>query len=77
MMSLLVEKALQKDLGRNFTARRALEELRACHLNKYTVNEENFYTITELDESQRKILKVLNLPHLADDDYLLERIRTH
>jgi transposase len=76
MLSLLLEKALQKQLGGNWTPRRALEELRSCHLNKYVINEKSYYTITELDESQKKILKTLELTHLADDEYLLERIRS-
>jgi hypothetical protein len=72
----LLEKSLQKHLGGNWTPRRALEELRSCHLNKYVINEKSYYTITELDESQKKILKTLELTHLADDEYLLERIRS-
>lgn len=75
MISLLLEKSLQKKLREGWTARRALEELRSCHLNKYVVNEESFYTITELNEPQQRILKALELVHLADDDYILERIR--
>jgi transposase len=75
MLSLLLEKSLQKQLRGSWTSRRALEELRSCHLNKYVVNEESFYTTTEWNESQQKILQALNLTHLADDDYILERIR--
>ena len=69
-----VKRILQKKLGGKFTVDEALESLHTCHLNKYKAGSETLYTITETDEKQRAILKTLNLLHLADDDYFLERI---
>jgi hypothetical protein len=46
-----------------------------CKLNRYRSERgPSVYTITELDNAQRAILRKLRLPHLADDDYLGGRI---
>ncbi len=74
MLSLLIERLLEKKLAGKFSARQAMEMLHACHLNKYIVGDESLYTITELNTQQQAILKQLHMTHLSNDDYLLERI---
>ena len=74
MLSLLIERVLEKRLAGVCSARRALEVLHTCHLNKYVVGSESLYTITEPTPQQMQILKQLRMTHLCDDDYLRERI---
>ena len=74
MLSLLIERLLEKRLAGVCSARRALEVLHTCHLNKYVVGSESLYTITEPTPQQMQILKQLRMTHLCDDDYLRERI---
>lgn len=74
MLSLMIERFFRKNLAETSSVKAALEVLHTCHLNKYILNGESFYTITELAESQQKILKKLNALYLGDDDHLLERI---
>lgn len=74
MLSLLLERLLQKKLAGKFSVAEALETLHPCHLNKYKSDDESLYTITETDSKQNKILSQLNMTYLADDDYLLERM---
>lgn len=72
MLSLLLERLLKRKLAAS--VREALEILHTCHLNRYVGETQNLYTITETDSDQQRILKKLGMTHLADDDYLLERI---
>ncbi len=76
MISLLLERLFKKRLGEIRSTQEALETLHTCHLNRFDVNKTALYTITELDADQQRILKKLGLSHLADDDYLLERIQS-
>jgi len=73
MLSLLLERLLKKRLDSVSSTQEALETLHPCHLNRYEIDKNALYTITDLDTDQQRILKKLGLSHLADDDYLLER----
>lgn len=76
MLALLLERMLRRKLaGHAGSAEAAIETLAPCHLNLYAgEHEPAAYTITEPDQDQRAILRVLRLRHLADDDYLAEKI---
>jgi len=74
MLALLLERLLKRKLADTWSFREALEMLHTCHLNRYVADSQSLYTITETDSDQQRILKKLGIPHLADDDYLLERI---
>lgn len=74
MISLLLERLLEKKLGRTYSARRAMEILHTCHLNKFESEGESLYAITELNRDQHAILKQTQMTKLSDDDYLLGRI---
>ena len=75
MLALLIERSLTDKLGGHLTAQRAIEELSSCHLNRYaTQGEIAAYDVTELNDNQRDILRMLRLQRLADDEEVLERI---
>ncbi len=74
MLSLLLERTLRKKLGPKMTAESALEILKTCHLNRYTYNDDSFYSVTETDQLQQGLLDLLGLASLANDDVVRERI---
>jgi transposase len=74
MLSLLLERLLEKSLNHEHTAKTVLDQLNTCHLNKYEVSNKSLYTITKVDKDQASILKSLKLTKLGDDAYLNERI---
>lgn len=76
MLALLLERALRRRLSATaFTPEAAIEELATCHLNLFAGEHARpVYTITHANADQRAILGALRLQHLADDDYLAEKI---
>ncbi|MBK7960084.1 MAG: hypothetical protein IPK04_01950 [Bdellovibrionales bacterium] len=74
MLSLLLERLLKRHLGEKYSAPEALSLLHSCHLNKYKAGHESLYTITETNLEQSRILKLLKMSYLTDDDFLLERL---
>jgi transposase len=74
MLSLLLERLLKRHLGEKYSAHEALSLLHSCHLNKYKAGHESLYTITETNLEQSRILKLLKMSYLTDDDFLLERL---
>lgn len=75
MLALLLERTLRKRLKEASTSEHALEILATCHLNQYAGRSgDHAYTATQPDAEQAKILRVLRLQHLADDQELADRI---
>ena len=75
MLSLLLERYLKQKIEKlKMTPQSVLSQLSHCYLNRYKVSDDQIYITTELDQTQRKILKQLNLEYLADDDYIREKI---
>lgn len=77
MLSLFLERALDKKLDGTMSAARAIEILKTCHLNRYIMNESSAYVVTEPDDEQLKILDKLNLRNLVNDDFVREKIINH
>lgn len=74
MLSLLLERTLRKRLAKLGTAQWALEELKACHLNRYETGDQNFYTTTKTNDEQHKIITHLKMTQLVDDALIAEKI---
>jgi hypothetical protein len=77
MLALLLERTLRRALQPLAkTAEAALDSLAECRLNFYAAQSgPGAYCVTQPDAEQRAILKALKMPHLADDDDLLDKIR--
>lgn len=74
MLSLLLERLLKRQLKGKYSAPEALFHLHSCHLNKYKAGDESLYAITEANTEQSRILNLLKMSHLVDDNFLLERL---
>lgn len=75
MLALLLERTLRRRLKGTHTACAALEILSSCRLNQYQASgKSSVYITTQLTPEQRKVLRKLRLPHLADDEVLAECI---
>lgn len=79
MLALLLERTLHNMLANAkpaISSATALELLEPCRLNRFAGRngESPAYLLTETDEQQRRILSALNLRHLADDAFAIERL---
>ena len=74
VLALALERHLQKKLGTNSSVDAALDTLRTCRLNRYANDAASFYVSTETDLPQRKLLKMLALEPLANDDFIRETL---
>jgi hypothetical protein len=77
MLALLLERSLERKLRNTSSAAAALELLSSCHLNRYSANERgsaSAYSLTEVDQDQRRLLRTLGLQQLTDDEELATRI---
>lgn len=68
MLALLLERTLHRRLDGLHSAKAALELLAPCHLNRLSVAEKVFYSLTEPTPDQRDIVAALQLPHLVTED---------
>lgn len=80
MLALLQERSLEDRLataGLKQTAALTIEQLATCHLNlmKPGTGGPYFYSVTEATREQRRVLDVLRLPHLTDDNAVAGEIR--
>jgi len=75
MLALLLERTLRRKLGKNYTSEAALEHLADCRLDRYGESPATAaYLITKADKTQQKILEILGLEHLIDDEQMSEVI---
>lgn len=80
MLALLLERTLERQLagiGRSpWTAAAALDLLRTCHLNQEGDGDSALpvYSATRANEDQRRLLRALQLDHLADQKEIADRI---
>jgi hypothetical protein len=77
MLALILERTRHLTLSGAYTAGNAMDELRSCHLNRYSAQaagQPPIYSTTELTTPQRGILRKLHLLHLADDDHIAATI---
>jgi len=73
MLALLLERSLEHRLadgGLKQSASAAIERLSTCHLNlmQPVDGEPSYYSVTETTPEQMRMLEVLGLPHLVDDE---------
>lgn len=72
MLALALVRSLEARLAKlGITAERAMAELQRCQLNDLGAG---LYTMTTPHPEQLKVLKQLDLTHLADDDEIARRI---
>lgn len=64
MVALLLERVLTLRLQSKTSSREALELLATCTLSRF---HDSLYVLTELDDDQRKLLKLLRLERLGND----------
>lgn len=79
MLALLLERTLHNRLAKAkpaISSGAAVELLEPCRMNRFAGRngEPLAYLLTETDEEQRRILGALNLRHLADDEFAIERM---
>jgi hypothetical protein len=74
MLSLLLQRTLDKKLTGQSTAQRALEDLADCNLNMYCGEKDTAYALTETNTRQDSILRSLRLRQLVDDDEVADRL---
>jgi transposase len=75
VLALLLERLLRDELKGSMSPELALELLAPCHLNRYGQSPESrAYLVTEPDEPQKKILRLLKLQHLVDDNRMIDEI---
>lgn len=75
MLALLLERTLRWELRDSHTSQAALEILADRHLNRYATGDGgSAYTLTQTTTAHDKILRALQLQHLADDREIADRI---
>jgi len=75
MLALLLERTLNERLH-HLSAERAIETLSTCCLNRFQDTDgKSHYVVTQPDEDQQALLRELKLGALADDNYVIERVR--
>jgi len=74
MLSLLVDRLLERRLKRKWTSARALEELHSCHLNEYKFDDQSLFSVTTPDKVQLELLKELGFKFLVSDEWVSEQI---
>lgn len=75
MLALLLERTLNERL-KHVSAERAIQTLSTCCLNRFQDNKgKSHYVVTQPDEGQQALLRELKLGSLADDNYVIERLR--
>jgi hypothetical protein len=77
MLALLLERTLENQLhaaGLEMSAPRCIEELEDCRLNERQPGKGVAYDVTQPTSTQREILAALGLEHLAQEEFLRNRI---
>lgn len=74
MLALLLERTLSAVLKGRCSARKALEELEPCRLNRLAAAPGTIYALTELKPDQAELLRALGMLRLSDDDEVADRI---
>lgn len=75
VLALALERLLRDELAGLATADEAIRLLSRCRLNRYgTTGQDRAYVITTPSEQQSRLLRRLQMSHLADDDQMAEQI---
>jgi hypothetical protein len=75
MLALLLERTLAHRLNGHCSAQAALETLEPCCLNRHEVQQgQAAYTLTTRKPDQDRLLRLLRMQHLADEDHLADAI---
>jgi hypothetical protein len=74
MVSLLLDRLLERRLQGKWTSARALEDLHSCHLNEYNLDNQRLFSVTTPDKGQTELLKELGFKFLVSDEWIAEQI---
>lgn len=74
MLSLLLDRLLERRLKGEWTSARALEDLHSCHLNEYKLDTQRLYSVTTADAVQSELLKTLGFNFLTSEEWIAENI---
>jgi len=76
MLALLLERTLNERL-KHVSAEHAIETLSTCCLNRFQdTHGKSHYVVTQPDEAQQALLRELKLASLAEDNDVVERLRS-
>jgi hypothetical protein len=74
MLALLLERTLNERLAK-VSAVQAIQVLSTCCLNRFTGTGRSHYVVTHPDDTQQALLRELGFERLAEDDFVVERLR--